>query len=196
MQKTLKERLDNIPSEFKPLKDFVERYSDKQFHIDSLDTIQLVKNPHFDMGYFIKLFAPAKQSFFDIYKSRYDSSIPSMLIEFLMFSNGFHFCDFSIFGLTPSMYNSTTGLLDHSIVQPFDIGTANEFWKLEYDRNDFHFGGRDYNDETNCGYFFDNGLITCCLTDGKVINTWSSFMEFLNDELTTVEEKETSLNNG
>lgn len=112
----------------------------------------MVKNPEFSEAYFIDIFSGAEQIFFDSYLAQYGQGIPEVLTRFLRLLNGFHFCDFKIYKLTPSLYKSSEGLLDRSVQLPLDIGTANEIWKHDFERSDFHFGGRYFDDERNCGY--------------------------------------------
>lgn len=195
MQKELSNRLEKIPNEFNPIKEFVERYSQRESRIDKLGTLQLVKNPEFLDAYFICSFAPAIETYFSNFESRYNFKIPKPLDKFLRFSNGFYFCDFTIYGLTPSIYKSEIGLLERSVLQPLDIGAANDTWNKEYGQAGFHFGGRYYDDEKNCGYFLKDEIIVSCLIDGEIVGTWTSFSDFLSDELTATEKTETGLNN-
>ncbi len=194
MQKKLSERLKSIPTKFSPIGEFVKAYTKKEYHFDKAGTIQLVKNPDFEEAYFINIFAPATEVYFANFDKRHTFEIPEPILEFLRFANGFYFCDFNIYGLTPSMYESETGLLDRSIIQPLDLGTANDSWKKEYNQEGFHFGSRYYDDERNCGYFLTNGKINSYLINGEIVGTWSNFYDFLNDELTVTEKNEIGLN--
>ncbi|MBK8807840.1 MAG: SMI1/KNR4 family protein [Bacteroidales bacterium] len=109
--------------------------------------------------------------------------------DFLREINGCFIFDFALFGLTPSIY--TTGLLDRSKVQCFDLGTANRSWISEYEIDEklFHFGGRAYSYDENIGYFIDiNGIIKSIRINGQIIKEWSDFSEFLRDEIEAAEK--------
>ncbi|WP_420318162.1 hypothetical protein [Ekhidna sp.] len=194
MESELKEKLSSLPSDFLPIKNFVNKYAEQESRIDNLGTIQLVKNTQFTEAYFIKLFEGAPQLYFDNFLIRYNLEIPESLKSFFRIMNGFHFYDFTIYGLTPSLYKSTDGLLDRTMLQPLDIGTANEYWKHEFERSDFHFGTRYFDDEQNCGYFLEGDTILSCLTTGEIVRTWTNFSDFLTSELTITEQNETDLN--
>ncbi len=193
MESELKERLSLLPSDFLPIKSFVNKYGERESRIDNLGTIQLVKKPEFTEAYFINLFEGAPQLYFDNFSTRYNLEIPEPLESFLRAMNGFHFCDFNIYALTPSLYKSTNGLLDRAVLQPMDIGTANEYWKHEFERSDFHFGSRYFDDKQNCGFFLEGDTIRSCLTTGEVVGTWTKFSDFLTSELTTTVQNETCL---
>ena len=195
MKSELKEKLSSLPNDFLPIERFVNKYAERESRIDNLGTIQLAKNSEFTEAYFINLFEGAPQLYFNNFLTRYNHEIPEPIESFLRIMNGFHFCDFNIYGLTPSLYKSTDGLLDRTVLQPLDIGTANEYWKHEFERSDFHFGSRYFDDEENCGYFLEGDIIRSCLKTGEVVGTWTNFPDFLTSELTTTEQNETGLNN-
>ncbi len=99
--------------------------------------------------------------------------------------NGAHVFKFSLFGIPPSMANDPP-LLNRSVSQPYDVGTANRSWKLEYSvpREWFHFGGGPYSFSENIGYFLDeDGTIYCARKNGEILRSWISFRCFLSDEL-------------
>jgi len=194
MKSELKEKLSSLPNDYLPIERFVKKYAEREFRTDNLGTVQLVKNPEFTEAYFINLFEGAPQLYFDNFLARYHIEIPAPLRGFLRIMNGLHFYDFHIYGLTPSSYNTTTGLLGRTIVQPLDIGAANQIWKYEFERTDFHFGSRHFSNSENCGYFLKNGIIESCLENGKVVGTWTDFSDFLTSELTITEQNETGFN--
>ena len=194
MHKELTSKLNSVPAEFLPIKEFVQRYSHLDSRTDNHGTIQLAKNSKYLDAYFINIFAPANEIYFSNFISRYGVSVPEPLEKFLRFANGFTFCDFTVYGLTPSMYKSQTGTLERTSLQPLDIGTANDVWKTEFDQVGFYFGGRSYSDDTNCGYFLQDGTIFSCLCGGVIVGQWDNFWTFLEEELEVTERNEKSLN--
>jgi hypothetical protein len=69
-------------------------------------------------------------------------------------------------------------------------------WVSEYRVPDgfFHFGGRHFSSRANVGYFIEgNKRIVCMKNSGKVVGEWTSFAEFLADELKASEELEEKL---
>ena len=115
--------------------------------------------------------------------------IPRIYKDFLLEINGCFIFDLSLFGLTPSIYE--TGLLDRSKVQCFDLGTANRNWISEYnvDEELFHFGSRSHSYDENIGYFIDDtGRIKSIRKNGQIIKEWTEFADFLKDEIAVVEK--------
>jgi hypothetical protein len=95
-----------------------------------------------------------------------------------------------IFGIPKSMLNEPA-LLDRSSRQCLDISTANQHWIHEYniDKSLFHFGGRHYSDELNCGFFMSNeGTIFSYLKTGEVVGNWNSLEEFFRSEISATIE--------
>jgi hypothetical protein len=87
-------------------------------------------------------------------------------------------------------------LLDRTILQCHDLGTAATRWVSEYrvPVGYFHFGGRHFSSRANVGYFIEGAnRILCVKKSGKIIGEWTTFSEFLTDELKASEELEETL---
>lgn len=140
------------------------------------------------MNYGLLLFPPAPQIFIQTFEIEEKITIPQLYKDILTVMNGCFVYDFTLFGLPESVYKK--GLLNRTDVFQLDIGEANNFWNLEYDVEPtlFHFGGRAYSDEENIGYFIDNKQsIISTLPSGQVLNSWSSFKQFITDEVLEAE---------
>jgi hypothetical protein len=75
-------------------------------------------------------------------------------------------------------------------LQPYDLATANERWKREFQAADglFHFGGGPFSDDENVGYFLaSTGTVHSLLKSGEEVGTWPSVSEFLPVELARAE---------
>ncbi len=81
--------------------------------------------------------------------------------------------------------------MTRSFLQCHDLTRANIDWIKEFDvdQNYFHFGGGHYSYEENAGYFYGQNRIISVRKNGKVVNEWTSFSNFLNDELARAESK-------
>jgi len=96
--------------------------------------------------------------------------------------------DFSLFGLPRSLY--TAGLLNRSVLEQYDLGAANTAWIHRYnlDRDLFYIGGRAYSDEENVGYFIDNCKIFSLRQNGEIMRSWTTFIDFLSEEIKACEQ--------
>jgi hypothetical protein len=102
--------------------------------------------------------------------------------------NGCFVYDFSLFGLPKTMY--TTGLLSRTVLEQYDLGTANTNWIHSYDivKGLFHIGGRAYSNEENVGYFIDNNKIVSIRENGEIVDSWTTFADFLKGEIKVAEQ--------
>ena len=82
------------------------------------------------------------------------------------------------------------GTLDRSQLQCHDLIIANQDWINEYKvpQSYFHFGSRAYAYDENIGYFFDNNKIRSIRGNGKIVNEWTGFSDFLSDEIKEAEK--------
>lgn len=110
-------------------------------------------------------------------------NIPAFYKEFLENFNGCFLYDISFYGIIKS--------LTRSYLQCHSLETANTRWIHEYkvDKSYFHFGGAEYNDEENVGYFYDGNKIISIRKNGEIVGEWNDFSVFLNDEISKSEKK-------
>ncbi|WP_157503060.1 hypothetical protein [Mangrovimonas xylaniphaga] len=137
----------------------------------------------------LMLYQGAQVNWFSEFTKRTGKEIPKFYIDFLISINGGFIYDLSLYGLTPTLYNS--GQLNRSILQCHDLTTANNNWIREFDVDPelFHFGGRSYNYDENVGYFYDDQKILCYRKNGELINNWDTFSNMLSDEIKIVEQE-------
>ncbi|MDB5276162.1 MAG: hypothetical protein JWR61_1117 [Ferruginibacter sp.] len=110
-------------------------------------------------------------------------TIPDFYKRFLTDINGCFLYDISMFGLIHS--------LTRSFLQCHSLTSANRDWIMEFDidQSFFHFGGGTYSDDENTGYFYGESKIISIRKNGKLVNEWSDFSDFLNDELDRAEKE-------
>ncbi|MBS0624326.1 MAG: SMI1/KNR4 family protein, partial [Verrucomicrobia bacterium] len=192
MKTEIKTFIDNLNSDF----DIVKKQVDRYYHFDNKANLRhdgavKVFNRTWvaPMNYGLLLFPPADKTIIDKFEKKEKLKIPDLYRVILTIMNGCFIYDFSLFGLPKSIYEK--GLLDRSDLYQFDLGTANKFWALDYDiePNLFHFGGRAYSFDENTGYFIDQeNKIYSILPSGQIIKTWTSFKQFMTDEVLEAEK--------
>ena len=134
------------------------------------------------------LFPPVEKTFLTKFEEKTGLSIPPFYQNILLEMNGCFVYGFSLYGLPKTIY--TTGLLNRSTLQQFDLGTANTNWILSFkvDKKLFYIGGRSYSYDENIGYFIDKETIRSIRENGEILKSWSSFNNFLNDEIRIAEQ--------
>lgn len=191
MKPEIKSFLDKLSPNLEIVRQQASRYYyfDEKANIRTDGTVQLFNMTWVaPLKYGLLLFPPAPELFIQTFEIEENIIIPPLYKDILSAMNGCYLYNFTLFGLPESMYKK--GLLDRSDVFQFDLSTANNFWKLEYniDSGLFHFGGRAYSDEENIGYFIDNNQhILSVLQSGEVIKSWASFKSFIKDEVLEAE---------
>lgn len=181
--------LNTFTTNLLPIRAEAEKQIDSNSKINPDGVIQLLKQPWIaPQSYGILLFPPAEREWMDTFSQNIGCAVPEAYQQLLRITNGCFIYEFSLFGLPKSIY--TTGLLNRNAIQPYDLGIANTSWKNEYkvDRNLFHFSGRAYSDDENLGYFMDKDTIISARNNGEIINSWTSFEQFLVDELSVAEK--------
>jgi hypothetical protein len=192
MKTEIKTFLDKLNSDFEIVKEQVDRY----YHFDNKadlrhdGAVKLFNRTWVaPMNYGLLLFPPADKTIIDKFEKKEKLKIPDFYRAILTIMNGCFIYDFKLFGLPKSIYEK--GLLDRSDLYQFDLGTANKFWALDYNIKPdlFHFGGRAYSFDENTGYFIDQeNKIYSILPSGQIIQTWTSFKQFMTDEVLEAEK--------
>jgi hypothetical protein len=184
MTEDLKIFLDKLSIDCSPIVEQAKMYSDSDSKIRKDGVAEIFRRPWVaEQNYGLWLFPPVETTWLDIFIERTFKPIPNLYKKLLLELNGCFVYDFSLYGLPKSLY--TTGLLDRSTSQQFDLGTANKNWIKEYnvDPNLFHIGGRSYSYSENIGYFIDGNTILSIRKSGEIIDTWNNLLEFLNAEI-------------
>ena len=187
--------LDNfiasLSGDLEPLCDLASRLKAGGIAIAD-DGVALSHRPHVaPQAYAMRLYAPLSAATATRYQEIHGIRLSPHYLRILEKLNGARVFEFSLFGIPPSMANDPP-LLNRSAAQPYDVGTANQFWKLEYSvpREWFHFGGGPYSFDENIGYFLDEDCtIYCSRKNGEKLRSWNSFRSFLSDEVGRAEAK-------
>jgi hypothetical protein len=187
--KEIRNRIENLPPELDSIANQANKYLENNSSINEL-VLNILHRPWIArLNWGLMLYKGANVNWFIEFTERTGKEIPKFYIDFLKSINGGFIYDISLYGLTPSLYNS--GKLNRSILQCHDLTTANNNWirGYEVDPNLFHFGGRSYTDDENVGYFFDKQKILCYRKNGELINEWDTFSKMLSDEIKIAEQK-------
>jgi hypothetical protein len=182
-------KIDNLPDELLSIKKQAKKYLKNNSIIDNLETINIFHRPWVArFNWSLMFYKGADNTWFGQYEKMTQKSIPDFYKNFLSVINGCFIHGISLYGLTPSIY--TKGTLDRSVLQSHDLTTANNEWIKEYevDQRYFHFGGRSFSSDENLGYFFYDDKIMAIRKNGNVINEWTSYFEFLFNEIVYAEQ--------
>jgi hypothetical protein len=187
---------DNIYNEIEKLPHFLfsikeqgKKYYKNNSKIDSY-AIHVLHRPWvapYNWG--LSLFKGVNPDWLTQFTKLTNKAVPDFYRDFLLAMNGCFIYDMALYGLTPSLYNN--GILNRTMLECFDLTTANNNWILEYDipNNLFHFGGRAYSDSENIGYFIgQNQNIKAIRKNGQEIHEWVDFKTFLTDEIAVAEK--------
>lgn len=181
--------LKNLTPDWTPIKEQVTKYFDIDSKIREDGAAQIFRRPWVaPQNFGLLLFPPVDKNWFNLFNEKTDLTIPKMYQDILSEMNGCFVFEFSLFGLPSTMY--MTGLLSRTVLQQYDLGTANTTWKHGYDidKSLFHIGGRAYSYEENIGYFIDNNKIFSIRENGEIIKSWITFSDFLKEEIKVAEQ--------
>lgn len=192
---TIAQRLDALPGFLDPLQEAASRYLRYPSLIGKEGVLEIGHRPWVaELNYMLTIYPGIDTDALNRYCQRFGIQIPEAYAEFLRAVNGGFFFGMSLCGVPLSMLG--TSLLDRSILQCHDLGTAATQWVYEYNvpAGFFHFGGRKFSFRANVGYFFDGeNRIVCVRGQKKVIGEWTGFSDFLKDELKASEKLEEEL---
>lgn len=154
------------------------------------DAVEICNRPAIGpSAYAITLFLPLSEATTLRYEQVHQFSISPRYRPILQKLNGAHLFGMGLFGIPPSMANDVPKL-DRSGSAPFDVATANLYWKNGYPvpPDWFHFGSSDFSYTERVGYFFDSdGTIVSMLKSGERIGKWATFPTFLAEEISRCE---------
>lgn len=192
----IQKQLDSLPVVFTPLKEAASRYLKYPGVIGKDGVMNIGHRPWVaELNYMLMMYPGINIDALNRYCRLFGIQVPEVYTEFLRVVNGGFFFGMSLCGVPLSMLDNPP-LLNRSILQCHDLATAVTLWIGEYDvpKEFFHFGGRHFSSSENVGYFFDGeNRIVCVWGKKKVIAEWTSFTDFLKDELTVSEKLEEEL---
>ncbi len=186
--KEIIERIETFPNEYNSIKIQIKRYLGNNSNIDEL-VLNVLHRPWVaKLNWGIMLYKEVKTDWFAIYLAETGKEIPDFYKDFLKYINGGFIYGISLYGLTPSVFES--GLLNRTVLQCLNLVTANTYWIAEYkvEKDLFHFASRNYTYEENVGYFFKDGVIFCYRKNGELLKQWNSLEEMLNEEIEIAEK--------
>jgi hypothetical protein len=192
----IQKRLDALPEFLAPLKESASRYLKHQSDIGKDGVMDIGHRPWVaELNYILMIYPGIESEALNRYCQRFEIRVPDVYADFLRAVNGGFFFGMSLCGVPLSMLGNPP-LLDRRILQCHDLATAATQWIREYrvPEGFFKFGSRHFSYSGNVGYFFDgNNRIVSVRGKKKVTGEWSSFAEFLSDELTASEKLEEEL---
>jgi hypothetical protein len=194
--RTIAERLDAFPHFLAPLKEAASRYLQYPSAMAKDGVMNIGHRPWVaELNYIFMLYPGIARDSLDRYCRRFEIQVPEAYVDFLRAVNGAFCFGMSLCGVPLSMLGSPP-LLDRTILQCHDLGTAATMWIHEYRMPPtyFHFGGRDFSDRENVGYFFaGDHRIVSVRGKKKIVAEWTGFSDFLSDELQASEKLEEEL---
>lgn len=182
---SIEKRLKKLPD---PLSKLWKRFKHSQVD-PSHDVLRFMHQPWEGVeSYAFWLFPPATKKDFKTFEKIHGFRIHDVYREMLLASNGFQAFGLEFFGMSPSMLKEPP-LLDRSGYQCIDLSSANQTRSsFNVDSDWFYFGGRNYTEDENCGYFLNpNGAIHSYLPGGERVKRWRSWDRFLEHEVDAAE---------
>ena len=190
---TITQRIDALPEFLAPLKEAAARYARYPSVVGKDGVLDIGHRPWVaELNYMLMIYPGIDAETLNRYSQRFGIRVPEMYAEFLQAVNGGFFFGMSLAGVPQSMLGNPP-LADRRILQCHDLATAATLWGDEYSvpAGFFHFGSRYFSFRANVAYFFDGEKrIVCVRGKKKVIDEWTSFSDFLKDELGTSEKLE------
>jgi hypothetical protein len=176
--------IDSYPDEFFAIKKQAKKYIRNDSNIDNNERVNILHRPWVaPLNWGLMIYKGADIDWINQVEDSIKKPIPTFYKSFLTKINGCFLYDISMFGLIHS--------LTRTYLQCHDLTTANIYWIKEYDfdQSFFHFGSGHYSYEENTGYFYGQNKIISVRKNGKFVNEWTNFSDFLNDELVRAENK-------
>ena len=176
--------VDSYPDEYLAIKKQAKKYIQNGSDIDNNERLNILHRPWVArLNWGLMLYKGSDIEKINQAEGLIKKPIPEFYKNFLTKINGCFLYDISLFGLIPSF--------TRTVLQCHDLVNANIEWIKEFnvDQSFFLFGGGHYSYEENTRYFYGQDKIISIRKNGKFVNQWSNFSDFLNDELTRAENK-------
>lgn len=174
--------IDSYPDEYIAIKKQAKKYIQNGSEIDKNGRLNILHRPCVaPLNWGLMIYQGIDKKSINETERTIGKTIPHFYKCFLTNINGCFLYDISLFGIIRS--------LTRSFLQCHSLTSANLDWIMEFDIDQtfFHFGGGTYSDEENTGYFYGKNKILSIRKNGKLVNEWNSFQNFLNDELIRAE---------
>jgi hypothetical protein len=195
--KPISERVEEYPEFLEPLKAKAKAYLKYPSSLGEDGALRIGHRPWVArLNYMLTLYPGIDTTGLDKYCRTFSIEIPGIYADFLRVINGAFCFGISLCGVPPSMLGDPPQLYAATL-QCHDLATAAKQWIRDYavSLRLFHFGGRDFSETEIVGYFIGEGpRILCVRKNGEVIAEWTSFTDFLSDELAESEVLEEELN--
>jgi len=192
----IRKRLDALPNFLAPLDVAASRYLKYPSIIRKDGMMAIGHRPWVaELNYMLMLYPGIEPDALNRYCGRFEIQVPEVYAEVLRAVNGGFFFGMSLCGVPLSRLGNPP-FLDRRTLQCHDLALAATRWIDQYSLPPgfFHFGYRHFSFRANVGYFFEGeNRIVCVHDDNKVIGEWTSFSEFLKDELEASEKLEEEL---
>jgi hypothetical protein len=189
MTTSIKNFIDRLDNDLCPIKEQAFKYYDIDSKVREDNAVQIFKQVWIaSQSFGLVLFPPADKNWISKFEKETGKLMPKIYENILLQMNGCFVYDFALFGLPKSIY--TKGILDRSLLQQFDLATANTSWIREYNipPNLFHIGSRAYSYSENTGYFVDNETILSIKTTGEIVNSFATVKDFFTTEIEVAEQ--------
>jgi len=170
--------IDSYPDEYMVIKEQANKYIQNGSNLDKAGRLNILHRPWVaPLNWGLMIYQGTDMKWINEAEQIIEKTIPDFYKRFLTNINGCFLYDISLFGLIHS--------LTRSFLQCHSLTSANRDWITEFkiDQSFFHFGGGVYSDDENTGYFYGQNKIMSVRKNGKLVNEWSNFSNFLNDEV-------------
>lgn len=193
MESLIEQFLQRLDGELSPLKAVVQQFSSPDANLDPVTgALRLSHRPAIGTdAYACILYPPVDLDVIERYEGIHHARasrcvhIPPFYKGVLGQLNGAFVFETALFGVPSPMAQNPPGL-DRSAQHPLDVGTANEFWRLEYkvDDSTFFFASGSHSDTENVGYFLTPyNHVEGYLRGGNKIAQWQTLGTFLGAEI-------------
>jgi hypothetical protein len=193
----IKRFLQTIDDDLSPLRGVIERLASSDANVEPrTGALRFSHRPEIGTEAYACVLFPGVgldviNRYEGVHRARLSSylDIPPFYKNLLTRLNGAYLFNIALFGVPPSMAQNPP-LLDRSALQPLDVCTANENWRLEYRvaRSNFYFASGPHSSTENVGYFLTpSNRVEAYLVGEKKIGEWAGMDVFLTEEVERAE---------
>lgn len=186
----IRSHLEALPGYVSPIRNAALRYLDEGSKINTRAAFVGHRPWVAPENFAFSLFTGVTDEQLNDFSYRNGLEIPGAYRQFLNAMSGAFCFGISFFGITPGML-AGTNLVNRQESECHSLLSAAQYWRLDYDVPDelFHFGSRDYTEDSLVGYFMDeSGRIVSVQQEGEQISEWTDFGAFLTEELAASEK--------